>query len=143
MATKVDSELMNMGLTQKAIVFNRDGKFLTLLRGKTAPSYPLRWDLPGGVVEYGEDLTESIIREVKEESGLEIFDVRPFDVHSRVHPTAGFWVTIAYRCRAKIEVVTVSWEHNAFKWVTKGEFLKLPASPKIIRFVENVFRTEK
>ena len=132
-----------MGVTQKAVVFNKDGKFLALLRGATAPSYPSHWDLPGGVLEYGEDPVTGIIREVKEESGLEIFDVRPFDVHSRVYPTAGFWVTIAYRCRAKTEVVTVSWEHDAFKWVTKGEFLRLPASPKIIRFVENVFRTEK
>ncbi len=36
------------------------------------------WGLPGGNAEEGEDLTRLIVREVKEETGLDIFDVRPF-----------------------------------------------------------------
>ncbi len=36
------------------------------------------WGLPGGNAEEGEDLTSLIVREVKEETGLDIFDVQPF-----------------------------------------------------------------
>lgn len=136
MDKKVDSGLMNMGLPQKAVVWRSDGRFLALLRGKTAPTYPLHWDLPGGDLEYGEEPIAGIIREIKEESGLDVSNVRPFDVHSR-KGTDGFFVTVAYCCKAASDVVTISWEHDDYKWVTKEEFLKLPAAPKIIQFVKN------
>lgn len=136
MAEKIKLELMNMGVTQKAILFNTEGKILALLRGETAPSYPLHWDLPGGVLEYGEDPIKGIIREIQEECGLSVTDVLPFDVYGH-NNSEGFWVTIAYRCKTVSDVVTISSEHTGFKWVTKEEFLKLPAAPKIIQFVKN------
>jgi len=39
-------------------------------RTETAPSNPLKWDLPGGDVEYGEDPKKAILREIKEETGF-------------------------------------------------------------------------
>lgn len=40
-------------------------------RGKPN-SYPLYWDIPGGMVEVGEKPSEAAIRETKEEVGLDI-----------------------------------------------------------------------
>lgn len=53
-------------------MFNKEGEILVIHRTSIAPSDSDKWDLLGGDVDFGEDTTESIIREIKEETGLEI-----------------------------------------------------------------------
>ncbi len=43
---------------------------------------PLGWALPGGFVDYGESLEEAVVREAKEETGLDITGVRQFHTYS-------------------------------------------------------------
>lgn len=65
-----DSELTHSSpkhiLSAAAVILNKQGEIL-LIKG------PLRgWEMPGGQVEEGESLKEAAIREVKEESGIDI-----------------------------------------------------------------------
>ena len=48
----------------------RDGEFLALRRNQE----PMKgeWNLPGGFVEIGESGPEAVVREVREETGLEV-----------------------------------------------------------------------
>jgi 8-oxo-dGTP diphosphatase len=43
---------------------------------------PFGWALPGGFVDYGESLEEAVIREAKEETALDIIDIRQFHTYS-------------------------------------------------------------
>jgi len=126
------------GVSQKAVIFNKDGKFLVLLRGSTAPSNALKWDLPGGDVDFGEDPQESIVREIKEEAGLEVSDLKVFDVEAHINRRGEHWFTIAYQAKAKNDKVKISWEHDEYKWVDEVEFSKLPSIPKIERFIKKL-----
>ena len=128
---------MKVGVTQKAIVLRNDGKFLTIRRSKTAPSHKLKWDLPGGELEYGEGPVEGIVREIKEETGCAVDRPKPFDVFGHEN-AVGFWVTIAYLCHTSSDVVELSFEHDDFKWVSKEEFLALSSTDKLQQFVSNL-----
>ena len=130
--------MKKIGVSQKAAVFNKEGKFLAVRRTAAAPSDPDKWDLPGGDLGFGEDAVKGIIREIKEETGLEVKDLKPFDVESHIDEEGDFWVTIAYVANAISDRVILSHEHNEFKWLTAEEFLRLESADKLKRFVKNL-----
>ena len=132
------SQSPNMGISMKAVVFNTEGEMLTLFRTETAPTRPNTWDLPGGDLDFGEDPNTAITREIEEETGLNVTDLKIFDVEAHIIKEENIhWVTLGYRCVALSTEVVLSEEHNAYKWVTKEEFLSLESGPKLQRFVRN------
>ena len=55
-----------------AVIVNPHNKILLLKRGLNAPWQPGKWSLVGGRIEKGETPKEACLREVKEETGLNI-----------------------------------------------------------------------
>ncbi len=55
-----------------------EGRVL-LIRRKNEPK---GWALPGGFVNYGETVEQAVRREIKEETGLDLADLRQFRVYS-------------------------------------------------------------
>jgi 8-oxo-dGTP diphosphatase len=50
----------------------RDGRVLLAHRRPDKAAYPDTWDLPGGVMEEGESELDALVRELREELGVEI-----------------------------------------------------------------------
>lgn len=59
-----------------AALLRRDNQILLVQQQGPADPTPT-WALPGGVVEEGELLTEALVREVREETGLVIAEIGP------------------------------------------------------------------
>lgn len=81
---------------------------------------PNRWELPGGKMDYGEQLAEALRREVMEETGLSVEVGAPFHVsHFTFEP---FWVTcVVFACRHTDGEVRLSEEHSDFTWATPAD----------------------
>lgn len=75
---------MDKGLIVHALIMNAEGNVLLIKRSETEDVLPGVWDIPGGTLEDGEDPKEGALREVKEETSLEVKNLRLFHYTSSV-----------------------------------------------------------
>ena len=126
MPTKV---IPNVLFLQKCILVNQDGNILALKRSLTKDKDRSGcWDLPGGTYELGEDVIDSIKREVLEETSLVITNPQPIYLASGFNHINQFMsgenvFAVTHICHQWEGVVTISDEHTEFRWVTPQEFL--------------------
>ncbi len=118
-----------LGVAGKAVV-RRDGRILLLQRSLKSGFDPGRWELPGGKINYGENLVDALQREVLEEVGLVISVGRPFKTwHFTKEP---FWVTgVTFLCDYVSGVVTLSSEHAASVWIDPNGYGDYPLSTSV------------
>jgi len=70
-----------------AVVWNDRGEVLLVRRAN--PPRLNEWSLPGGRVEFGETLRAALVREVREETGLEVEILGLIDVAELIQDAAG------------------------------------------------------
>ena len=72
-------------ITVKGIVIY-EGKTLILKRVRPSSDGLGYWELPGGGLEYGEDPHQALVRELKEETGLDIEIIKPVYTFTAIRP---------------------------------------------------------
>ncbi len=77
----------------------------------------------GGGLDSFEDPIDGIRREIKEETSLEVTDIRPIATASFKEEDGCFTVMIAFCCTAISNDIKLSDEHNSFQWLTVQEVL--------------------
>jgi len=131
-----DRPLVGVG----AVIVDR-GRVLLVRRG----SEPLRghWSLPGGLVEVGETLAAAIVREVREETGLEVEPVELvelLDRIDRVGDKARYHYVIAdYLCRLCVGTLRAASDADEVRWVERAEWNShsaLRLEPIAVRVIE-------
>ena len=90
---------------------NRDVLFL--VRSVTHPRYPNELDLPGGIIEYGENALSGILRELKEECGITIEPQSIFKLSELQYSAAWQYYLAGAKCKEVFP--KLSSEHSAYK----------------------------
>ena len=88
-----------------------------------------KWDVPGGRISPGEMWNDALLREVKEETGLDVKIGRPFAIGDwRPVPRGEQWQVVAtfLECELVGEPnITLSEDHGSFQWFTPEEVASL------------------
>jgi 8-oxo-dGTP diphosphatase len=104
------------GLTVKAVIVDTAGRCLLLRRSAANKNFAGKWEWPGGKVDPGEDFANAVLRETREEAGLDIeitglAGATSFDM-PRIHV-----VVLCLEARLTGGTLTLSHEHDAAEWV--------------------------
>ena len=113
-------------VSAKAVIVNSDGKFLVLTNSfmDIKPHLAYAPDFPGGTLEPGESDIQAMIREVKEELGIDITNAPRRPLGRCGSPLGGFTVTL-YLVWANVRDVNLGEEHCMFSWRTLEEMRQM------------------
>jgi len=116
--------------TVGALIFNQEGKVFLM----TSPKWKGKYSLPGGHIEFGENIEDTVRREVKEETNLDVFNIQFLEIQEFIFGKEFYkekhFIFIEYVCKAKnTDVVLDGREGIEYVWVTIDEALALPLNP--------------
>lgn len=112
--------------TVGAFIFNQAGALLLLKSHK----WPGMYVVPGGHVELGERIEEAVIREAKEETGLDVYGLKFINFQEFIYDPS-FWqprhfIFFDYACRTKSTDVQLNDEAEEHVWVPLKDAMDLP-----------------
>jgi 8-oxo-dGTP diphosphatase len=115
-------------LSVRAVVRNQAGECLAIRRSASSRYDPGLWEIPGGKSDPGETIEESILREVAEETGLQIELTRVVgSAQSEIEDKR-----IAYLI-LEAQVIggslQLSHEHDAYRWLSRPRFAEAAFAP--------------
>jgi len=130
-----------------------DNRTLLIRRGNE----PLmgQWSIPGGTLELGETLAEGTVRELKEETGLEVRVLELIEVFERINFGRGAdetWTTIEERRRPRFHFVIADYlcervsgaavaggDVTDVAWAGEAELDKYALTPTATRVIRKAF----
>jgi len=111
--------------TVGTFIFNQEGELLLLESHKWPGSYVV----PGGHVELGERLEEAAVREAKEETGLDIYDLEFINYQQFIYDPAfwkpGHYIFFDYAAKTKDTEVVLNDEAENYIWAKLEDSLAL------------------
>ncbi|MDO8349136.1 MAG: NUDIX domain-containing protein [Planctomycetota bacterium] len=113
-------------LTVGAAIFDPAGRVLMVRTHKWAN----RWGIPGGKVRFGETCEAALVRELREETGIEVDGIEWVLVQDCIHSEEFYrdehFVLLNYRCVAREpEPVRLNEEAQEYRWLPPGAALDL------------------
>lgn len=115
-------ENIKFHITVKAIVIYHQ-KILVLKRVRPSSDGLGYWELPGGGLEYGETPHQALIRELKEETNLDIKIIKPVYTFTAIRPDYQT-VGIGFLTIPTHDHVSLSNEHTDYQFVSRQELLQ-------------------
>ena len=124
-----------------ALILRKDS-ILLVERGRQ----PLKgfWSLPGGVLELGEQLGAAIVREVEEETGLEVKPVNVVEIFERImRDKEGkpeyHYVLVDYFCKVVGGELKAGDDSSKAEWVKRKDLAALKLTEGTLPVIERTF----
>ncbi len=119
-----------------------EGRALLIRRGKQ-PLYG-RWTVPGGTVELGEPLGYALVRELREETGLEVEPLDLLTVFDRIERDGErvvyHYVIVDYLCRYLFGEAQAASDALEVAWAAPDELDRYDLPLKALQVVQEAFR---
>lgn len=100
----------------------KEEKALVTKRSKNETQYPEKWENTGGCVKAGETGLEGAVRELREETGIEVHPEELVFLGSLLEKTALVFVYGLKFDPDRHKVCVNSEETEGFRWITKSEW---------------------
>ena len=112
------------------VIANR-GRIIVLKRAARMPYRPGSWDLPGGHLALGESFEQCLLREIKEETGLDAVIDRLLGLHKTESEP---YLQALYACRLAVyrQVRLRPEEHVESRWVGLEEMAEMDLIPYLL-----------
>ena len=121
-------EDMRHSVSVAGVVIDEDARALVVQRRDNA-----HWEPPGGILERDETITEGLIREVREETGLVVEPIALTGVYKNL--SRGI-VALVFRCRAVSGTLTENAEVTGFRWVRESDVNPLMSEAYAVRVLD-------
>ena len=117
-------------------------KYLVTKRSKEETTFPEYWDIPGGLVELGELPRDAVIRETKEEVGLNIIPTRVIHEDSNLDVKKDLiFIRLVYLCELNDDIKNIKLqeeEHSEYRLINNlSELVGEKISPFLIDLFNN------
>lgn len=113
-----------------AVVHDGAGRLLVVRRGRE-PGRGL-WSLPGGRCEPGETATAAVVREVREETGLDVVAGRLVGRVERAGPGGSVYVIDDVACTVTGGELAAGDDADDVRWVDTAELALLPLTEGLL-----------
>lgn len=125
-----------------ALILNENDEIFLM----KSPKWENQWLVPGGKVEEGDTMEETVRKEVKEETGLEVKDIEFLEVKDGGNPDdfsrETHFIFLNFVCRAENPDVELDQrEATEYVWIDPHEALEqLDLNDSTADFIRNYFR---
>lgn len=128
--------------TVGALIHDGEGEVLMVRTHK----WSNKWGIPGGKIERGEASEDALRREVKEETALDIEDIRlalvQDSIDSPEFERPEHFILLNYVARAISRDVTLNQEAEQYQWLRPNDALKLDLNRPTRHLLEQVLEQE-
>jgi 8-oxo-dGTP diphosphatase len=126
-------EDMDSDQIRKVILIDDENRLLIMKSSDINEKHAGEWDLPGGHIHEGEDDIVGLMREVKEETTLDIASPEKIHEEGRIK----FYKTSQYH-----GTIELSDEHTDYKWVTIEQLDSYTIGAKFVRAAKVALKTD-
>ena len=134
---------MKILISSSVIIYNNKNQVLLAKRSANKKIDPNLWETIGGTVEFGESPLECLEREIKEELGCKLLNIKFFNIYNYVNDTLKRQV-ISIQYIANIEdKFKLNSEISELKWVNEEEVRKMKFSMNCKERVMDYFQQTK